>query len=205
MEDEWQDISLASLCDHNSPAAGNFAPTNDRAALPGFIFQDFLAAASTKLAPASGLAAAPPPTTLLGLSSSGSDQHQIQSTDTFITNTIAPVKPNPQRLHGTCSTSSSLISFSANNLSVALDCKKRAVEESGDNSRRVRHRRMIKNRESASRSRARKQAYTNELELELAHLQVENARLKRQQAKFSVASPAAAASTSRLLKKAHSL
>lgn len=27
------------------------------------------------------------------------------------------------------------------------------------------------------------QAYTNELELELAHLQVENARLKRQQAK----------------------
>lgn len=205
MEDVWKDISLASLCDHNSPAAGNSATTNDRAALRGFIFQDFLAAASTKLAPASGLAAAPPPTTLLCLSSSGSDQHQIQSTATFITNTSAPVKPNPQRLHGTSSTSSSLISFSANNLSVALDCKKRAVEESGDNSRRVRHRRMIKNRESASRSRARKQAYTNELELELAHLQVENARLKRQQAKFSVASPAAAASTSRLLKKAHSL
>lgn len=153
MEDVWKDISLASLCDHNSPAAGNSATTNDRAALRGFIFQDFLAAASTKLAPASGLAAAPPPTTLLCLSSSGSDQHQIQST----ANTSAPVKPNPQRLHGTSSTSSSLISFSANNLSVALDCKKRAVEESGDNSRRVRHRRMIKNRESASRSRARKQ------------------------------------------------
>lgn len=157
MEDVWKDISLASLCDHNSPAAGNSATTNDRAALRGFIFQDFLAAASTKLAPASGLAAAAPPTTLLSLSSSGSDQHQIQSTATFITNTSAPVKPNPQRLHGTCSTSSSLISFSANNLSVALDCKRRAVEESGDNSRRVRHRRMIKNRESASRSRARKQ------------------------------------------------
>lgn len=154
MEDVWKDISLASLCEHNSPAAANSATTNDRAALRGFIFQDFLAASSTKLAPASGLAAAPSPTTLLSLSSSGSDQHQhqIQSTPTS-----APVKSNPQRLHGTSTSSSSLISLSANNLSVALDCKKRAVEESGDNSRRVRHRRMIKNRESASRSRARKQ------------------------------------------------
>ncbi|KAI3473843.1 hypothetical protein Pfo_028007 [Paulownia fortunei] len=50
-----------------------------------------------------------------------------------------------------------------------------------------RHKRMIKNRESAARSRARKQesispdAYTNELELEVAHLLEENARLKEQQ------------------------
>ncbi|CAN8257751.1 unnamed protein product [Cochlearia groenlandica] len=54
-----------------------------------------------------------------------------------------------------------------------------------------RHKRMIKNRESAARSRARKQecislslysfAYTNELELEIVHLQKENARLKRQE------------------------
>lgn len=43
---------------------------------------------------------------------------------------------------------------------------------------------MMKNRESAARSRARKQAYTNELELEIAHLQEENARLKRQQEKL---------------------
>ncbi|KAK3155771.1 hypothetical protein QOZ80_2AG0098460 [Eleusine coracana subsp. coracana] len=40
-----------------------------------------------------------------------------------------------------------------------------------------RHRRMIKNRESAARSRARKQSYTNELELELAQLRRENAML----------------------------
>ncbi|KAL3641653.1 hypothetical protein CASFOL_012468 [Castilleja foliolosa] len=44
-----------------------------------------------------------------------------------------------------------------------------------------RHKRMIKNRESAARSRARKQAYTNELELEVAHLLEENAKLKKQQ------------------------
>ncbi|XP_038974031.1 bZIP transcription factor 27-like [Phoenix dactylifera] len=43
-----------------------------------------------------------------------------------------------------------------------------------------RHKRMIKNRESAARSRARKQAYTTELELEVAHLVEENAKLKKQ-------------------------
>ncbi|KAL6955546.1 hypothetical protein U1Q18_032813 [Sarracenia purpurea var. burkii] len=41
-----------------------------------------------------------------------------------------------------------------------------------------RQRRMIKNRESAARSRARKQAYTAELEIELNQLREENARLK---------------------------
>ncbi|KAF8403277.1 hypothetical protein HHK36_011379 [Tetracentron sinense] len=42
-----------------------------------------------------------------------------------------------------------------------------------------RQRRMIKNRESAARSRARKQAYTVELEAELNQLKDENARLKQ--------------------------
>ncbi|CAM0947856.1 unnamed protein product [Alopecurus aequalis] len=45
-----------------------------------------------------------------------------------------------------------------------------------------RQRRMVKNRESAARSRARMQAYTNQLELELAWLKREDAMLtKRQQ------------------------
>ncbi|XP_068658127.1 protein ABSCISIC ACID-INSENSITIVE 5-like [Aristolochia californica] len=43
-----------------------------------------------------------------------------------------------------------------------------------------RQRRMIKNRESAARSRARKQAYTVELEAELNHLKEENAQLRRE-------------------------
>lgn len=42
-----------------------------------------------------------------------------------------------------------------------------------------RQRRMIKNRESAARSRARKQAYTVELEAELNHLKEENAQLRQ--------------------------
>ncbi|KAK3138429.1 hypothetical protein QOZ80_5AG0368870 [Eleusine coracana subsp. coracana] len=43
-----------------------------------------------------------------------------------------------------------------------------------------RQKRMIKNRESAARSRARKQAYTNELENKVSHLEEENERLKKQ-------------------------
>ncbi|KAJ0020520.1 hypothetical protein Pint_31898 [Pistacia integerrima] len=42
-----------------------------------------------------------------------------------------------------------------------------------------RQRRMIKNRESAARSRARKQAYTVELELELNQLREENEKMKQ--------------------------
>ncbi|KAI9124047.1 hypothetical protein K1719_005347 [Acacia pycnantha] len=47
-----------------------------------------------------------------------------------------------------------------------------------------RQRRMIKNRESAARSRARKQAYTLELEAEVDKLKILNRELKRKQAKF---------------------
>ncbi|KAD3336199.1 hypothetical protein R6Q59_028571 [Mikania micrantha] len=44
-----------------------------------------------------------------------------------------------------------------------------------------RQKRMIKNRESAARSRARKQAYTHELENKVSRLEEENERLKREQ------------------------
>eukprot|EP00268_Persea_americana_P037848 TRINITY_DN3753_c0_g3_i1.p1 TRINITY_DN3753_c0_g3~~TRINITY_DN3753_c0_g3_i1.p1 ORF type:complete len:338 (-),score=87.53 TRINITY_DN3753_c0_g3_i1:352-1365(-) len=43
-----------------------------------------------------------------------------------------------------------------------------------------RQKRMIKNRESAARSRARKQAYTNELEHKVSLLEEENERLRKQ-------------------------
>ncbi|XP_058089526.1 bZIP transcription factor 46 isoform X2 [Magnolia sinica] len=47
-----------------------------------------------------------------------------------------------------------------------------------------RQRRMIKNRESAARSRARKQAYTMELEAEVAKLKEENNELQKKQAQI---------------------
>ncbi|CAA6657005.1 unnamed protein product [Spirodela intermedia] len=43
-----------------------------------------------------------------------------------------------------------------------------------------RQKRMMKNRESAARSRARKQAYTNELENKISRLEEENERLRKQ-------------------------
>ncbi|KAI7736897.1 hypothetical protein M8C21_032328, partial [Ambrosia artemisiifolia] len=45
-----------------------------------------------------------------------------------------------------------------------------------------RQKRMIKNRESAARSRARKQAYTHELENKVSRLEEENERLRREKA-----------------------
>ncbi|CAL4946481.1 unnamed protein product [Urochloa decumbens] len=63
------------------------------------------------------------------------------------------------------------------------NARKRDSPEDGCTEKTVerRQRRMIKNRESAARSRARKQAYTVELEAELNHLKEENARLKAEE------------------------
>ncbi|TVU47241.1 hypothetical protein EJB05_06834, partial [Eragrostis curvula] len=62
---------------------------------------------------------------------------------------------------------------------------KRAAAADGGAGERTndrRKKRMIKNRESAARSRARKQAYTNELENKIAQLEEENKRLRRHKA-----------------------
>ncbi|ONK71249.1 uncharacterized protein A4U43_C04F6460 [Asparagus officinalis] len=61
-----------------------------------------------------------------------------------------------------------------------MNGRKRAGWGGGEGVER-RQRRMIKNRESAARSRARKQAYTVELEGELNLLKEENARLREEE------------------------
>nr|GMD94436.1 protein FD-like [Ipomoea batatas] len=48
------------------------------------------------------------------------------------------------------------------------------------------HERLIKCRESAARYRARKRAYTNQLEMKIAHLKRENDKLRRQKEKLSM-------------------
>ncbi|KAF9601609.1 hypothetical protein IFM89_020525 [Coptis chinensis] len=62
--------------------------------------------------------------------------------------------------------------------------KRRAVLEPIDKVAQQRQRRMIKNRESAARSRERKQAYTVELESLVTQLEEENARLQKEQVKL---------------------
>uniref|UniRef100_A0A0D6QVS4 BZIP domain-containing protein n=1 Tax=Araucaria cunninghamii TaxID=56994 RepID=A0A0D6QVS4_ARACU len=66
-------------------------------------------------------------------------------------------------------------------LSSSARGKKRALEVPEDKAVEQRQRRMIKNRESAARSRERKQAYTVELESQVTQLKEENAQLSRQQ------------------------
>ncbi|XP_010907998.2 bZIP transcription factor ABI5 homolog [Elaeis guineensis] len=62
--------------------------------------------------------------------------------------------------------------------------RKRALDGAVEKVVERRQRRMIKNRESAARSRARKQAYTVELEAELKQLKEENVRLKEEERKM---------------------
>ncbi|QCD84035.1 ABA responsive element binding factor [Vigna unguiculata] len=62
--------------------------------------------------------------------------------------------------------------------------KRRVVEEPVDKATLQKQRRMIKNRESAARSRERKQAYTSELEYLVHQLEQENARLVNEEAEM---------------------
>ncbi|CAK7325116.1 unnamed protein product [Dovyalis caffra] len=57
--------------------------------------------------------------------------------------------------------------------------KRGAPEDMIERTVERRQKRMIKNRESAARSRARKQAYTNELENKVSRLEEENERLRK--------------------------
>ncbi|KAG5237947.1 ABSCISIC ACID-INSENSITIVE protein [Salix suchowensis] len=61
-----------------------------------------------------------------------------------------------------------------------MPARKRGVPDMIEKTVERRQKRMIKNRESAARSRARKQAYTNELENKISRLEEENERLRKQ-------------------------
>ncbi|XP_019177434.1 PREDICTED: bZIP transcription factor 27-like [Ipomoea nil] len=153
MEEVWKDINLSSLHHHSSAAAG-------------INFQDFLARPFAKDQPPS---AAPIPDTMLNLNSVVPDLHFLQ--------------PPPEgSVSGTTSfealASSASAGFNIANGLAARNCSR--LVNSDDNSGDRRHKRMIKNRESAARSRARKQAYTNQLEQEVTQLAKENCRLKKQ-------------------------
>ncbi|CAK7346141.1 unnamed protein product [Dovyalis caffra] len=167
----WDDINLASLQDHPNTS---FSKNNDHHAFHGMMFQDFLARPSdkdtqTRVAskePSSGggntfleNSLGSPQATMLSLNS-GSDLFQYQESST----SNVPVRPNPQ-MHshaggGTISFDSYLDSpfdALASSFFPFSSCKKRPLENGGGTGSDRRHKRMIKNRESAARSRARKQ------------------------------------------------
>ncbi|KAK1685889.1 hypothetical protein QYE76_046737 [Lolium multiflorum] len=172
MEEVWNNISTPAALQYSlqySPAAASY---RDRAA---YLHQDYLQPPRTPPPPhaphtaltlrspleftylgssavGSGRTAGPPSNS----TSSGDDSLHLPTVDTF-----AFSFPS-----STCNRSGRVAPVQA------------SAVGTGDR----RQKRMIKNRESAARSRARKQAYTNELELELAQLRRENTMLiKREQ------------------------
>ncbi|GLT67426.1 hypothetical protein SLA2020_397370 [Shorea laevis] len=72
------------------------------------------------------------------------------------------------------------ISSTSSGSQVAAERKRRCSDEMMEKTIERRQKRMIKNRESAARSRARKQAYTNQLEHEVFHLRKTTSLLKKQ-------------------------
>ncbi|CAH8325404.1 unnamed protein product [Eruca vesicaria subsp. sativa] len=223
MEDVWEDINLGSI--QSQHPQGNHEPRfsshNHQSQNPNSIFQDFLnrplnqeptiptigsssngdTTTVTALFSSSPL---PPPATVLSLNS-GAGFEFLDNQDPLVT-----LNPNLHSHHQLNTPFEALVTTTCFG-------KKRGRESNEEGSGNRRNKRMIKNRESAARSRARKQecaspplltfflkngfcqqkaydlikgfmgfdshlqAYTNELELEVAHLQAENARLKRQQ------------------------
>ncbi|XP_065847288.1 protein FD [Euphorbia lathyris] len=168
MEEVWQDINLACL-DKN----------NNRSSFPGMILQDFLATPSRKDQTSAQVSPAhhhqPPddlinsrPATMLSLNS-GSD-FQYMETE------LSSRQNHHHFLHTGFPSSGDGVLGSCPNI---LKKRRQENQENGTGDRR--DKRMIKNRESAARSRARKQAYTQELEMEVAQLREENARLRKQQ------------------------
>ncbi|KAL7175108.1 hypothetical protein ACSBR2_028835 [Camellia fascicularis] len=166
MEEMWKDISLSSLqqpynCTHHQLNLQDFLPpsTTKDPPPPTRVYEP--SSASSGCATALG-PLAPPPATVLSLSSGGSDELfcGLEKSDR--------TRSHPQLQSHT---------YGRNPLEALV---KKRVNEDSDR----RHKRLMKNRESADRSRARKQAYTNELENEVGRLLKENANLRRQLEKF---------------------
>ncbi|KGN55667.2 protein FD [Cucumis sativus] len=189
MEEVWKDISLSSLHSRSDHDFSSAAPTpislhlhhhHSAANLRHIILQDFLSTSTSKLdsssSSSSALALPPvpaPPPTLLSLNST----RELHFPDN---NSIATATAAAHFRHHDPSSLSAAFHSPFDQLLGPPPFAKKRLSDS-DNSGDRRQKRMIKNRESAARSRARKQAYANELELEVSNLKEENAKLRRQQ------------------------
>ncbi|URD76710.1 hypothetical protein MUK42_08885 [Musa troglodytarum] len=161
IEEVWKDISLSSL-NQDVPSTPPLSlryhhgsnPTSTSTYVTGVTLQDFLSGDFRVADPIPPTCCVRRPATL----SLGSSQF------------LARLSPNSN-----CSNSDG--SFSSCSAGFAM--VRNGAFENGDGTVVDRRKkRMIKNRESAARSRARKQAYTSELEKAVEHLLEENRKLK---------------------------
>ncbi|XP_071728107.1 bZIP transcription factor 27-like [Rutidosis leptorrhynchoides] len=183
MEEVWKDINPSATTNHRDATVKGYR---------GFILQDFLAKpfSSNDVTPTTtvcgsspryGSTPSPPqqPPMLLNLNS-GPDQLNFLTEDP--TRNVCPLDVPFDQVLASANSSSGLLGHGIGGMRMLP-----ATDRNGGDRR---HKRMIKNRESAARSRARKQAYTNELENEVERLKEENAMLKRQQQQLQVATAA---------------
>ncbi|KAK7309380.1 hypothetical protein RJT34_06053 [Clitoria ternatea] len=168
MEEVWKDINLASLNDQTTRQTTN---------LGGVILQDFLARPFCIDPPNPILSSSQTHPSLFCSAPSPAPQPPPPPPPplaTALSLHFDPLTPKPSQPHHPAL--SKLDSFT-NHSSLEASFK-RFPDPNHDTTRGDRrNKRMIKNRESAARSRA----YTNELELKVEHLKEENARLRRQQ------------------------
>ncbi|KAF8054886.1 hypothetical protein N665_1309s0005 [Sinapis alba] len=154
MEEVWKEINLASLHQHRQLNVDH-EPTLSNQNTNNSIFKDFL-----NKKPLNQETPPPPPP-----SSSTLHRSLLPPPETVLS-----LNPHSINTH-----------FDE---SARFGCLRKKRGQDCDESRGDRrYKRMIKNRESAARSRA----YTNELELAISHLQKENARLKRQEEELKMA------------------
>ncbi|CAA7035718.1 unnamed protein product [Microthlaspi erraticum] len=208
MEEVWKDINLSSIHQLNRRSQHpqqnhepRFRSHDHQNQNPNSIFQDFLngplnqeptiptsltmgSASNGDTTTVTALFSSSPlpaPATVLSLNSGAGFE--------FLDNQDHLVSPNSNLHSDRALTNVSSFDTPFEALVTSTCFGKKRGQESNEGSGNRRHKRMIKNRESAARSRARKQecAYTNELELEVAHLHAENARLKRQQDQLRMA------------------
>ncbi|KAE9450310.1 hypothetical protein C3L33_17810, partial [Rhododendron williamsianum] len=155
MEEVWNDINLTSLHDHPHRHGHRRSAADNPTTLRGHNFLDFLSAKNPPppqqqqqpppLHGGYGSPPSPPAAVALRLNSGPDDHHQFSS-----------ILEGP--LLGPIS-SASCLDVSFEGLASSLPClERKRCPESDQNPGERRHKRMIKNRESAARSRARKQA-----------------------------------------------
>ncbi|KAH7668952.1 Basic-leucine zipper domain-containing protein [Dioscorea alata] len=174
MEELWKDINLPStpslpLNQHRpNPQHSSILPSSNPSSSTGIILQDFLAGTFRTPPP-------PPPPPPLSSSSSSSSSSSI----TAVAHSLALKTLQPP------------VSLSLNSSNFGIGSRacsqKRGPPAGGQESSSAdrRQRRMIKNRESAAS--LRKQAYTKQLEKEIASLADENSRLKKENEKMGLA------------------
>ncbi|KMT09328.1 hypothetical protein BVRB_6g134230 [Beta vulgaris subsp. vulgaris] len=184
MEEVWKDITMNSLPNTPIPHIHTIHHPTPTSHFKGMILQDFLNASgagdsrinsirssSSSSSPLYSPPPPPPPPPPTEFQFFDSERFQIQR-NSPVSNFIA-------------FDNSLAASFgvAADDVVTGIN-KKRFCQGDEDASGDRRFKRMIKNRESAARSRARKQAYISELELEVVQLTKENAMLRKQQRQF---------------------